>query len=141
MSTMPPQVIVLSGTNGDLARRKLRLGLVHLDRAGMPASCWIVGTTLPGADSAQPRRVASGACAAGNTSAIYEEGWGHFVDRALLTSGSGIGQLWSAPAVLPADPPPVEGDTPGSPGAASMHPIATPNRWRPRFHHVERQAG
>jgi len=42
-----PHVVVLFGATGDLARRKLLPGLLHLDQADLlPDSCRIVGTSL-----------------------------------------------------------------------------------------------
>ncbi len=42
-----PHVIVLFGATGDLARRKLLPGLLHLQGAGLlPEGCFIVGTSL-----------------------------------------------------------------------------------------------
>ncbi len=42
-----PHVIVLFGATGDLARRKLLPGMLHLDQAGLlPAGCYIVGSSL-----------------------------------------------------------------------------------------------
>ena len=48
-----PQVVVLFGATGDLARRKLLPGLLHLFEAGMLQHCRIVGTSLDDLDTEQ----------------------------------------------------------------------------------------
>ena len=45
-----PHVIVLFGATGDLARRKLLPGLLHLSLAGLIPDCRIVGTSLDDLD-------------------------------------------------------------------------------------------
>ena len=46
-----PHVVVLFGATGDLARRKLLPGLLHLFEAGLLRDCRIVGTSLDDLDS------------------------------------------------------------------------------------------
>ena len=41
-----PQVVVLVGATGDLARRKLLPGLFHLSSAGFIPGCRIIGVSL-----------------------------------------------------------------------------------------------
>ena len=41
-----PQVVVLFGATGDLARRKLLPGLFHLSSAGFIPGCRIIGVSL-----------------------------------------------------------------------------------------------
>jgi glucose-6-phosphate 1-dehydrogenase len=53
-----PQVVVLIGATGDLARRKLIPGLLHLARAGFIPACRIVGVSLDSFDAAGFRQVA-----------------------------------------------------------------------------------
>ena len=43
-------MIVLFGATGDLAKRKLLPGLLHLSRAGLVPDCRIVGTSLDDLD-------------------------------------------------------------------------------------------
>src|ERR1700722_12204023 len=43
-----PQVVVLFGATGDLARRKLWPGLFHLATAGFIPGCRIIGVSLEG---------------------------------------------------------------------------------------------
>ena len=56
-----PQVVVLFGATGDLARRKLLPGLCHLTRAGFIPGCRIIGVSLDDTDTAGFRRIARGA--------------------------------------------------------------------------------
>ncbi|MCW3044714.1 MAG: glucose-6-phosphate dehydrogenase, partial [Actinobacteria bacterium] len=46
MPPVMPHVLVLFGATGDLARRKLLPGLLHLIQAGLLPECQIVGTSL-----------------------------------------------------------------------------------------------
>src|SRR3954447_8814993 len=48
-----PHVVVLFGATGDLARRKLLPGLLHLMEAGLLDTCRIVGTSLDDLDTEQ----------------------------------------------------------------------------------------
>ena len=45
-----PQVVVLVGATGDLARRKLIPGLLHLASAGFIPGCRIIGVSLDNLD-------------------------------------------------------------------------------------------
>ena len=51
-----PQVVVLVGATGDLARRKLIPGLLHLARAGFIPACRIIGVSLDQLDAAHHLR-------------------------------------------------------------------------------------
>jgi glucose-6-phosphate 1-dehydrogenase len=53
-----PHTIVLFGATGDLARRKLLPGLLHLAHAGLLPRCEIVGTSLDNFDDAEFRQFA-----------------------------------------------------------------------------------
>jgi glucose-6-phosphate 1-dehydrogenase len=57
-----PHVIVLFGATGDLARRKLLPGLLHLFQAGMLDNTRIVGSSLDDLDSKEFVEFAQGAC-------------------------------------------------------------------------------
>ena len=51
-----PQVVVLFGATGDLARRKLLPGLYHLATSGFMPGCRIIGVSLDAIDAdAVPR--------------------------------------------------------------------------------------
>jgi glucose-6-phosphate 1-dehydrogenase len=53
-----PQVVVLFGATGDLARRKLLSGLFHLSSAGFIPSCRIIGVSLDDLDAEGFRKFA-----------------------------------------------------------------------------------
>jgi glucose-6-phosphate 1-dehydrogenase len=59
---LDPHVIVLFGATGDLARRKLLPGLLHLSQAGLMPPFGIVGTSLEDIDDEGFRDVARQAC-------------------------------------------------------------------------------
>ncbi|MEJ1965153.1 MAG: glucose-6-phosphate dehydrogenase [Gammaproteobacteria bacterium] len=56
-----PQVVVLVGATGDLARRKLLPGLFHLSTAGFIPGCKIIGVSLDEIDIAAFRSIARSA--------------------------------------------------------------------------------
>ncbi|MBK5330905.1 MAG: hypothetical protein JJD93_02975 [Ilumatobacteraceae bacterium] len=62
MAPVKPHVIVLFGATGDLARRKLLPGLLHLSLAGLVSDCRIVGTSLDDFDDETFRTFARKAC-------------------------------------------------------------------------------
>ena len=62
MSPLNPHVIVLFGAGGDLARRKLLPGLIHLSEAGLLPECRIIGTSLEDFDDEAFRKFARAAC-------------------------------------------------------------------------------
>src|SRR5436190_21027470 len=57
-----PHVIVLFGAAGDLAKRKLLPGFLHLTQAGLIPDCRIVGTSLEDLDDGAFRALAREAC-------------------------------------------------------------------------------
>ena len=56
-----PQVVVLVGATGDLARRKLLPGLFHLVTTGFIPGCRIIGVSLDSIDTAGFRSLAHAA--------------------------------------------------------------------------------
>jgi glucose-6-phosphate 1-dehydrogenase len=56
-----PQVVVLFGATGDLAKRKLIPGLYHLASAGFIPQCRVIGVSLDDTDADGFRRIARGA--------------------------------------------------------------------------------
>jgi glucose-6-phosphate 1-dehydrogenase len=62
LTTREPYTIVLFGATGDLARRKLLPGLLHLSRLGLLPPCNIIGTSLDALDDAGFRALARTAC-------------------------------------------------------------------------------
>jgi glucose-6-phosphate 1-dehydrogenase len=81
MSPLQPHVIVLVGATGDLARRKLLPGLLHLSQAGLLPECRIVGTSLDPMDDVAFRALARQACADFARVPVSEEQWAAFADR------------------------------------------------------------
>ncbi len=78
MAPLQPHVIVLFGATGDLARRKLLPGLLHLDQAGLLPECRIVGTSLDDLDDAGFRAFALKACTEFAHQGTSAEAWQTF---------------------------------------------------------------
>jgi len=77
-----PHVIVLFGATGDLARRKLLPGLLHLAEAGlMPPSFRVVGTSLDELDDEGFRALARRAAEDFARHRFSEEQWADFARR------------------------------------------------------------
>lgn len=81
MEPLRPHVIVLFGATGDLAKRKLLPGLLHLNRAGLVPDCRIVATSLDALDDDGFRRVAHQACSEFGRGAITDAEWTEFASR------------------------------------------------------------
>ena len=58
LPALPPQVVVLFGATGHLARRKLLPGILHLARAANPSPNFIIGTSLEELDEQSFRDLA-----------------------------------------------------------------------------------
>jgi glucose-6-phosphate 1-dehydrogenase len=78
MSPLKPHVIVLFGATGDLAKRKLLPGLLHLRRAGLLPVCRIVGTSLDDLDNDGFRKLARIACDEFAHGPIVDDEWAEF---------------------------------------------------------------
>jgi glucose-6-phosphate 1-dehydrogenase len=77
-----PHVLVLFGATGDLARRKLLPGLLHLFAAGlMPADFRVVGTSLDELDVDAFRQLARAACDEFARHRFSEQEWADFAER------------------------------------------------------------
>ncbi len=86
-----PQVVVLFGATGDLARRKLLPGLYHLATAGFIPGFRIVGVSLDEIDVEAFRRIARESLAEFSTRAVTDPDWEHFarqLDYVPLTAGA-----------------------------------------------------
>jgi hypothetical protein len=59
---LQPHLIVLVGATGDLARRKLLPGLLHLIRSGLLPDCRIVGAAMDDIGDDEFREVVRAAC-------------------------------------------------------------------------------
>lgn len=73
-----PQVVVLVGATGDLARRKLLPGLFHLATAGFIPDCRIIGLSLDDLDADGFRLVARKALDEFFSRKVLEEDWERF---------------------------------------------------------------
>src|SRR5690348_15323468 len=62
MRPLNPHVVVLFGATGDLSRRKLLPGMLHLFQAGLLPECRIIGTSLDDLDDDSFRTLARKAC-------------------------------------------------------------------------------
>ena len=78
MSPVDPHVIVLFGATGDLAKRKLLPGLLHLSQAGLVPSCRILGTSLDDFDDDEFREFAHKACDEFSPRPVSQEQWDDF---------------------------------------------------------------
>lgn len=85
-----PQVVVLFGATGDLARRKLLPGLYHLASKGFIPGCRIVGVSLDDLDVEGFRRIARAALDESNRK-VTESDWANFaqsLDYVPLSAGA-----------------------------------------------------
>ncbi len=78
MHPLHPHVVVLFGATGDLARRKLIPGLLHLAQAGLLPEFRVVATSLEGFDDEGFRQLARGACDEFCRRPIAPAEWGAF---------------------------------------------------------------
>ena len=86
-----PQVVVLFGATGDLARRKLLPGLYHLCTAGFIPACRIVGVSLDDIDVEAFRSVARDALSASASRKVTDADWNTFartLDYVPLAAGA-----------------------------------------------------
>ncbi len=85
-----PQLVVLIGATGDLAKRKLLPGLFHLTSAGFIPGCRIIGVSLDDMDSDGFRRLARAALDEFSTRKVDDAAWNVFaqkLDYVPLSSG------------------------------------------------------
>jgi len=78
MSPLKPHVIVLFGATGDLSRRKLLPGLMHLYLAGLVPDLRIVGTSLDDLDDDGFRTFSRLACKEFSSRNISDSQWSSF---------------------------------------------------------------
>jgi glucose-6-phosphate 1-dehydrogenase len=86
MSPVTPYVIVLFGAGGDLARRKLLPGLLHLWQAGLIPEYRVVATSLEDFDDDDFRTFASEACDEFSRHPISEAEWSGFARKITYVS-------------------------------------------------------
>ena len=85
-----PQVVVLVGATGDLARRKLIPGLLHLARAGFIPGCRIIGVSLDQLDADSFRNFAREAVNEFSARKVADNDWSAFagnLDYVSLAAG------------------------------------------------------
>jgi glucose-6-phosphate 1-dehydrogenase len=75
---LEPHVIVLFGATGNLARRKLLPGLLHLAQVGLLPECRILGTSLDELDDEGFRMIAREACDESGRRDISLSAWAAF---------------------------------------------------------------
>ncbi|MDO9377977.1 MAG: glucose-6-phosphate dehydrogenase [Nocardioidaceae bacterium] len=80
-----PHVIVLFGATGDLARRKLLPGLLHLYQVGLSSDCRVVGVSLDDLDTDGFVQLAHEACKE-FSSRPFEDDWDSFAKRLTYVS-------------------------------------------------------
>jgi glucose-6-phosphate 1-dehydrogenase len=73
-----PQVVVLVGATGDLARRKLLPGLFHLSSSGFIPGCRIIGVSLENMDADSFRQLARDALTEFSTRKVAQADWDTF---------------------------------------------------------------
>ncbi|HSW07468.1 glucose-6-phosphate dehydrogenase [Aquabacterium sp.] len=86
-----PQVVVLFGVTGDLARRKLLPGLYHLSSTGFIPGCRIIGVSLDDIDVADFRQIARAALDESSIRKLTEPHWQAFaqsLDYVPLAAGA-----------------------------------------------------
>jgi glucose-6-phosphate 1-dehydrogenase len=76
-----PQVVVLVGATGDLARRKLLPGMFHLASAGFIPGCRIIGVSLDDMDAPSFRTFAREALREFSTRPVDDADWATFADN------------------------------------------------------------
>src|ERR1700730_5607929 len=81
MSPTQPYVIVMFGATGDLARRKLLPGLLHLSQAGLGPARQIIGTALEELWDEKFIPFARGACEEFASRPITDEEWAAFAHK------------------------------------------------------------
>src|SRR4051794_31677198 len=97
MRPLKPQVVVLFGASGDLAKRKLLPGLLHLHRAGLLPTCRIIGTSLDDLDDESFRAMAEAACKVFASREVTPDQWEDFAATLhFVPSQDGAGALAEA---------------------------------------------
>ncbi|MQA74615.1 MAG: glucose-6-phosphate dehydrogenase [Solirubrobacterales bacterium] len=97
LAPVDPYVIVLFGATGDLARRKLLPGLVHLSHAGLMPDYRVVGVSLEDLDDEGFREVAGQACEEFSRHPVDPALWREFAARlAYVGKDRGPGPLAAA---------------------------------------------
>ena len=127
-----PHVVVLFGATGDLARRKLLPGLLHLDQAGLlPDSCRIVGTSLEDLSNEEFVTLAHDAHTKFSNHAVTDDEWTEFASRLSYVHQS------KGPKALAAAVREAEKDVEGEPPARLHYLSVPPNAALPVVRTIE----
>ncbi len=102
MKPLLPHVIVLFGATGDLSRRKLLPGMLHLYQAGLLPDCRIVGTSLDDLDDDGFRTFARAAIDQFSNRPLNEDQWRAFA-KTLRYVGQNAGAAGLADTVAVAE--------------------------------------
>jgi glucose-6-phosphate 1-dehydrogenase len=78
---LAPHLLLIFGATGDLARRKLLPGLLHLFQANLMPEFRVVGISIEDIDDAEFRELAGAACRQFGHHEFSEEEWGDFSRR------------------------------------------------------------
>ena len=99
LAPVDPHVIVLVGATGDLARRKLVPGLLHLSQSGLMPEYRVVGVSLEDLDDDAFRELAGQACREFTRHPVDPGEWEEFTARlSYLATDRGPGPLAAAVA-------------------------------------------
>ncbi|EFQ81935.1 glucose-6-phosphate dehydrogenase [Aeromicrobium marinum DSM 15272] len=115
-----PHLIVLFGATGDLARRKLLPGIMHLVQSGLVGDSRIIGVSLDDFDDDAFREFTRSACREFGTRAVRSESWDDFAGKLSYVN------VAAGPEVLAARAAELERDLGGSPGR--LHYLSVPPR-------------
>ncbi|MFN8126932.1 MAG: glucose-6-phosphate dehydrogenase [Candidatus Nanopelagicales bacterium] len=113
-----PQVVVLFGATGDLARRKLLPGLFHLSTSGFLPGCRVVGVSLDESTTEEFRRFARQAVDEFYPRGLSDEAWRPFAESLDFVPTS------AGPEALSAAVKRAEGELDGEPGR--LHYLSVP---------------
>ena len=133
MSPVDPHVVVLIGATGDLSRRKLLPGLLHMQQAGLLPQCRILGTSLDDFTAEDFRQFARKACNEFSHRPLSDEQWSEF--EALLDyvpQGAGPEALATAVA---------RNEEPLGEGVRRLHYLSVPPKVALPVVHTLEQAG
>lgn len=86
--SLPPQVVVLFGATGDLAKRKLLSGMMHLVLSDLAPRMRVVGTSLEAMTSDEFRAMAKDAVEKFSSRTPSDEEWAAFAKRLTYVSQS-----------------------------------------------------
>ena len=120
---LSPHVVLLVGATGDLARRKLLPGLLHLMRSGLLPECRIVGAALDDMGDQEFRAIVREACDTFARSPVSPLEWSALQDRLTYASLAG-GSSQLVARVREAEA--ARGGTPGRQHYLSIPPSAAP---------------